>query len=69
MCNKSRQLIKSLLTKNCNALLIESLQKYQPYRQVSGELNKYECLTDKEILHSNQKQIIEQKKYKYSTFA
>ena len=34
----------------------------------SGKINKYEYLTDEEILHSNQKQIIEQAKFTYSPF-
>ena len=37
------------------------LQKYQPYHQA-----KYEYLTGKEILPSNQQQIIEQAKFTYS---
>ena len=32
----------------------------------SGKLHKYEYLTDEDILHSNQKQIIEQAKFTYS---
>ena len=32
----------------------------------SGKINKYEYLTDEEILPSNQKQIIEQAKFNYS---
>ena len=32
----------------------------------SGKINKYEYLTDEEILPSNQKQIIEQAKFTYS---
>ena len=32
----------------------------------SGKINKYEYLTDEEILPSNQKQIIEQAKFIYS---
>ena len=32
----------------------------------SGKINKYEYLTDEEILASNQKQIIEQAKFTYS---
>ena len=32
----------------------------------SGKIDKYECLTGKEILPSNQQQIIEQAKFTYS---
>ena len=32
----------------------------------SGKIDKFECLTGKEILPSNQKQIIEQAKFTYS---
>ena len=32
----------------------------------SGEINKYECFTGKEILPSNKQQIIEQAKFPYS---
>ena len=32
----------------------------------SGKIDKYKYLTDEEILHSNQKQIIEQTKFTYS---
>ena len=32
----------------------------------AGKINKYEYLTDEEILPSNQKQIIEQAKFTYS---
>ena len=35
----------------------------------SGEINESEYLTDKEILPSNQKQIIEQAKFAYSPLA
>ena len=44
-------------------ILIEKLQKYQPS---SAKIDKHECLTGKEILPSNQKQIIEQAKFTYS---
>ena len=50
-----------LRMKNYNMILIESLQKYQLYRQV-----KYEYLTGEEILPSNQQQLIEQAKFTYS---
>ena len=33
----------------------------------SGKIDKYECLTGKEILPSNQQQIIEQAKFTYSS--
>ena len=41
-----------LRMKNYNMILIEKPQKYQPY-------HKFEYLTGKEILPSNEKQIIE----------
>ena len=44
-------------------MLTGKLQKYQHYHQV--KLN-YEYLTDKEILPSNRRQIIEQAKFTYS---
>ena len=40
-----------LLPKNCNAILIERLQKKSTL--LSGEINKYEYLTKKEILPSD----------------
>ena len=49
--------------KNYSMILIEKLQKCQPYHQVKF---KYEYLTGEELLPSNQKQIIEQAKYAYS---
>ena len=60
--------------KNCNIMLIEKLQKYQPDHQAklinmnilllsSGKIDKYEYLTGGEILPSNQQQIIEQSKF------
>ena len=54
-----------LEVKNCSTILIEKLQKYQPYLS-SGKINKYEYLTGEEILLSNQKQIVEQAKFAYS---
>ena len=51
--------------KNYNRTLIERLQKYQLYHQVI-KIDKYEYLTGKEILPSNQQQIIEQAKFTYS---
>ena len=50
--------------KNLSMILIEKLQKYQPYQQ--AKINKYEYLSGEEILPSNQKQIIEQAKFTYS---
>ena len=44
-------------------ILIEKLQKYQPYQ---AKLNMYEYFIGEEILSSNQKQIIEQVKFTYS---
>ena len=35
----------------------------------SGKINKYEYLTDEEILPSNQKQIIEQAEFTYPSFS
>ena len=52
-----------LSTKNYNMILIEKLQKYQPYQ---AKLNMYEYFIGEEILSSNQKQIIEQVKFTYS---
>ena len=49
--------------KNYNMILIEKLQISA---LSSGKINKYEYLTDEEILHSNQQQIIEQAKFTYS---
>ena len=49
---------------NYSMILIEKLQKYQPYRQ--AKLIQYEYLTGKEILSFNQKQIVEQAKFTYS---
>ena len=54
--------------KNCSTILIEKLQKYQPYLS-SGKIDKYEYLTGEEILLSNQKQIVEQAKFAYSPLA
>ena len=51
--------------KNYNRTLIERLQKYQLYHQVI-KIDKYEYLTGKEILPSNQKQVIEQAKFTFS---
>ena len=45
--------------KNCKMILIDRLQKYQLY------LDKYEYLAGKEILPSNQQQIIVQGKFTY----
>ena len=33
----------------------------------SGKIDKYECLTGEEILPSNQRQIVEEAKFAYST--
>ena len=43
--------------KNCNMILTEKQQKYQYYHNKKDE---YECLTGKEILPFDQRQIIEQ---------
>ena len=51
--------------KNYNRTLIERLQKYQLYHQVF-KIDKYKYLTGKEILPSNQQQVIEQAKFTYS---
>ena len=50
--------------KHYNMMLIEKLQKVSTLS--SGKTDKYEYLTDEEILPSNQKQIIEQTKFTYS---
>ena len=51
--------------KNYNMILIEKLQKYQPYYH-TYKIDKYEYLTGEEILPSNQQQIIEQAKFSLS---
>ena len=52
--------------KNYNMILIEKQPKYQPYHQAKLiSMNIY--LTGEEILPSNQKQIIEQAKFTYSS--
>ena len=50
--------------KNCNILLIEKEQKYQNY--YPEKLLNMNILPFKEILPSNQRQIIEQTKFAYS---
>ena len=50
--------------KHYNMMLIEKLQKVSTLS--SGKTDKYEYLTDEEILPSNQKQIIEPAKFTYS---
>ena len=50
--------------KNCNILLIEKEQKYQNY--YPEKLININILPFKEILPSNQRQIIEQAKFAYS---
>ena len=50
--------------KNCNILLIEKEQKYQNY--YPEKLINMNILPFKEILPSNQRQIIEQAKFAYS---
>ena len=50
--------------KNCNILLIEKEQKYQNY--YPEKLINMNILAFKEILPSNQRQIIEQTKFAYS---
>ena len=49
---------------NYNMILIEKLQRYQPYRQ--AKLTSMNMLLVQKILSSNQKQIIEQAKFTYS---
>ena len=51
--------------KNCYMILTEKLPKYQPALS-SGKTDKYEYLTGKDILPSNQQQITEQAKFTYS---
>ena len=53
----------SLRMKNYDMILIEKLQKYQPYHQVI--LTSMSIFFGEEILLSNQKQIIEQAKFTY----
>ena len=60
---KSRQLKKKLEMKNCNMTLIEQQQRYL---LSSGKINKYDFLTDEEILPPQQHRIIEQAKCTYS---
>ena len=50
--------------KGCNMILLEKLQKYPLLS--SGKIDKYEYLTGKKILTSNQEQIIEHPKFTYS---
>ena len=50
--------------KNCNILLIEKEQKYQNY--YPEKLINMNILPFKEILPSNQRQIVEQTKFAYS---
>ena len=50
--------------KNCNMVLTEKQQKYQHYLE---KYDKYEYLTGKEILPSNQRQMIEQARFAYSS--
>ena len=47
-------------------ILIEKLQKYQPYLS-SCKIDKDEYLTGKKMLPSNQKQLIEQAIFTYSS--
>ena len=54
--------------KNYNMILIEKQPKYQPYHQAKLiSMNIY--LTGEEILPSNQKQIIEQGNFTYSSLS
>ena len=53
----------SLEMKNCNMILTEKQQKYQPDHL--AKIDKYEYLTGEEILPSNQSQIIGQAKFAY----
>ena len=55
---KSWQLMIRLKMKNCNMILIEKQQKYQPYLS-SCKIDKEEYLTGEKILPSNQKQLID----------
>ena len=50
--------------KNYNMILTEKLQKISALS--SGKIDKYEYLAGKEILSSNQIQILEQAKFAYS---
>ena len=51
-----------LRMKNCN-ILVEKVQKYHPYHQ---EKKKYEYITGKETLSTEQNKMIEQVKFTYS---
>ena len=52
--------------KNCNMILIEQQQKYQHNHLEKLNIRKYEYLTGKEILLSDQGKIIKQAKFAYS---
>ena len=50
--------------KNCNIILIEKQPKSSALS--SGQIHKYEYLAGKDILPSNQQQIIEEARFTYS---
>ena len=50
--------------KNCNITLTKKQRKYRHYHQIN--FIEYEYLTDEEVLHSDQRRIIEQAKFTYS---
>ena len=49
--------------KNCSIILTEKLQKYLHYHL--KKIDRYEYLTDDEILPPGQSRVIEQAKYSY----
>ena len=54
-----------LKTKSYNMILLEKLQKISVLS--SGQIGQYEYLTSEEILPFNEKQIIEQAQFTYSS--
>ena len=59
------KLMITLEMKNYNIILTEKLPKYQLYHQ--AKIDKFKYVTGKDILPSNQQQIIEQAKFNYSS--
>ena len=53
-----------LQMKNYNRILIENQQKHQHYHL--AKIDKYDHLTDEDVLSSNQSHMIEQAKIAYS---
>ena len=56
--------MKKLEMKNYNMILNKKHQKYQHYHE---KIDKYEYLTDDEILPSDQSRVIEEAKFTYSS--